>query len=137
MRSFSCRNLLHNFEFEIRISDQIQTVKMAVGRHLKFHLNITNSLWEIIPYTGKNNGARMRSLKSELAKLTDSIAFQVTETHAPCSHIMICTGTQPLQPGPGRASIKSKGAVRKAPGPGSSFKKYTTRPSPLASPGPI
>jgi len=44
---------MHEFEFEIRISDQIQTVKMAVGRHLKFYSNITNSLWEIIPYTGK------------------------------------------------------------------------------------
>ena len=31
LRSFSCPNLMHEFEFEIRISDQIQTVKMAVG----------------------------------------------------------------------------------------------------------
>jgi hypothetical protein len=29
--SFSCPNLMHEFEFEVRISDQIQTVKMAVG----------------------------------------------------------------------------------------------------------
>jgi hypothetical protein len=28
----------------------------------------------------------MRSLKSELAKLTKNLARQVTETHAPCSH---------------------------------------------------
>ena len=34
---------MHEFEFEVRISDQIQTVKMAVGRHLNFYSNITNS----------------------------------------------------------------------------------------------
>jgi hypothetical protein len=33
---------MHEFEFEVRISDQIQTVKMAVGRHLKFYLNIVS-----------------------------------------------------------------------------------------------
>jgi hypothetical protein len=45
LRYFSCPNLMHEFEFEVRISDQIQTAKMAVGRHLKFYSNITNSLW--------------------------------------------------------------------------------------------
>ena len=38
LRSFSCPDVIHEFEFEVRISDQIQTVKMAVGRHLTFYL---------------------------------------------------------------------------------------------------
>ena len=59
LRSFSCPNLMHEFEFEIRISDQIQTVKMAVGRHLKFYLNITNLVVEKYPTRGKNNCARI------------------------------------------------------------------------------
>ena len=29
---------MHEVEFEIRISDQIQTVKMAVGRHFTFEI---------------------------------------------------------------------------------------------------
>jgi hypothetical protein len=33
---------MHEFEFEVRISAQIQTVKMAVGRHLKFYSNIVS-----------------------------------------------------------------------------------------------
>ena len=51
LRSFSCPNLMHEFEFEIRISDQIQTVKMAVGRHLKFYLNIVSFRSLKIPHT--------------------------------------------------------------------------------------
>jgi hypothetical protein len=44
---------MHEFEFEVRISDQIQTVKMAVGRNLKFYSNIANSLWYKIVPSGK------------------------------------------------------------------------------------
>jgi hypothetical protein len=76
---------MHEFEFEVRISDQIQTVKTAVGRHLKFYSNIVSFRSEKIPQPGKNNGARMRSLKSELAKLTGSIARMSRESHAPSS----------------------------------------------------
>jgi hypothetical protein len=78
---------MHEFEFEVRISDQIQTVKMAVGRHLKFYSNIASFRVTKIPQRGKNNCARMRSLKSELAKLTPSIARQVRVAHAPSSHM--------------------------------------------------
>jgi hypothetical protein len=43
---------MHEFEFEVRISDQIQTVKMAIGRNLKLYLNIMNSLWKKIAPDG-------------------------------------------------------------------------------------
>jgi hypothetical protein len=66
---------MHEFEFEVRISDQIQPVKMAVGSWATFEI-----LFEYCELSfAKNNYARMRSLKSELAKLTPSIAGQVTE----------------------------------------------------------
>jgi hypothetical protein len=42
---------MHEFEFEVRISDQIQTVKMAVGRHLKFYSNIVSFRVTKIPHT--------------------------------------------------------------------------------------
>jgi hypothetical protein len=78
---------MHEIEFEIRISDQIQTVKMAVGRQLKFNLNITNSHWQKIAPGGRKFTKHTCEVKSELAELTDSIARQATESHAPCSHI--------------------------------------------------
>ena len=53
LRSFSCPDLMHEFEYEVRISDQIQTVKMAVGRHLKFYSNIANSHWQKIARGGR------------------------------------------------------------------------------------
>jgi hypothetical protein len=71
------------FEFEVRISDQIQTVKMAVGRHLKCYFEYCEfSFAKNIRYPLKNNCARMRSLKSELAKLTPALARQARESHA-------------------------------------------------------
>jgi hypothetical protein len=92
LRSFSCPNLMHEFEFEVRISDQIQTVKMAVGRNLKFYSNCEFSFAKNTP---RPLCARMRSLKSELAKLTDSIARQATETHAPSRHTSTIQGDRP------------------------------------------
>jgi hypothetical protein len=82
-------NLMHEFEFEVRISDQIQTVKMAVARNLKFYLNIVSFRLTKIPHTRQNDCAHMRSLKSELAKLTVSIARQARESHAPLSSTSI------------------------------------------------
>jgi hypothetical protein len=38
LRSFSCPDVIHEFEFEVRISDQIQTVKMANGSWAKFEI---------------------------------------------------------------------------------------------------
>jgi hypothetical protein len=40
LRAFSCPDLMHEFEFEVRNPDQIRTVKMAVTRHLKYFSNI-------------------------------------------------------------------------------------------------
>jgi hypothetical protein len=70
---------MHEFEFEVRNPDQIQTAKMAVGRHFEmlleyydtYDFNITNFIKNITcAIRGKQNGGRMGRLKSELAKLT-------------------------------------------------------------------
>jgi hypothetical protein len=45
---------MHEFEFEVRISAQIQTVcQNGSWRHLKFYSNITNSLWQKIARGGR------------------------------------------------------------------------------------
>jgi hypothetical protein len=67
---------MHEFEFEVRNPGQIQTVKMAVGRHvrLKFY-EIVFEYYELALGNGTLHGgqimAHVLSLKSELAKLTD------------------------------------------------------------------
>ena len=107
LRSFSCPNRMHEFEFEVRISAQIQTVKMAVGRNLKFEILFGYcefSCGKNTPHAAKITAHTCEAWSTH-AKFDGFYSAQRAcrsrEVHAPCSHMTAVTYASALLRGLG------------------------------------